>query len=673
MNHLRETTSPYLQQHADNPVEWWPWCEEALDLARSENKPILLSVGYSACHWCHVMAHESFEDNETAAMMNRLFVNIKVDREERPDIDKIYQHAHQLLNQRPGGWPLTVLLAPDDLMPFFAGTYFPASQRYGMISFRELMQRIDDAWHNQQQAIRDQKKSLAASLSQMNSAGQGNIVLDASLLQEACQQLAVSFDGTYGGFGQAPKFPHPTNIEFLMRLHASSHDDDKAIGMALTTLRQMGLGGLYDQLGGGFCRYSTDEQWMIPHFEKMLYDNGPLLALFADAWSISAEPLFSRICEQTANWVMREMQSSAGGYYSTLDADSEGEEGKFYVWTPDEVESLLSAQQYNLFAPLYGLDREANFEGKWHLHTFADLEALATAESIEPLRARELIAASQDILFTARSKRIHPGRDEKILTSWNALMIKGMARAGRIFSQPAWIASAERSLEFIRSTMLKEHRLLATSRDGRAHLNAYLDDYVLLIDALLELLQARWRSQDLAFAVELADTLLHHFEDEEQGGFFFTSDDHEQLIHKPKPFGDDSMPSGNGVAAFVLQRLGCLLGNLDYLDTAERTLRTAWESISQLPHAHCALLMALQEHLSPPEILIARGSEAQLQRWKEQQRRYQPARMILAIADDAEIPDALADKKPRQGGVVYRCRGMHCEAPVPLKQVDFPQ
>jgi len=673
MNHLNDTTSPYLQQHADNPVEWWPWCQEALDLARSSNRPILLSIGYSACHWCHVMAHESFEDEETADMMNRLFINIKVDREERPDLDKIYQQAHQLLNQRPGGWPLTVFLAPDDLMPFFAGTYFPASQRYSMISFRELMQRIDDAWRDQQQAIREQKKSLAASLSQMNPTNQGVAVLDSSPMQKGHQQLASEFDENHGGFGQAPKFPHATNIEFLMRLRARYPNEDKAIEMALTTLRQMGQGGLYDQLGGGFCRYSTDEQWMIPHFEKMLYDNGPLLALFADAWCISAEPLFSRICEQTANWVMREMQSPAGGYYSTLDADSEGEEGKFYVWTPEEVESLLSTQQYSLFAPLYGLDREANFEGQWHLHTFADLETLANAEKIDLRQAQQLIDASQDILFAARNKRIYPGRDEKILTSWNALMIKGMARAGRIFSNPEWIASAERSLEFIRSTMWKNHRLLATSKDGRAHLNAYLDDYALLIDALLELLQARWRSRDLAFAVELADTLLHHFEDEKQGGFFFTSDDHEQLIHNPKPFDDDSMPSGNGIAAFVLQRLGYLLGKLDYLDTAERTLRTSWESITQLPHAHCTLLTALQEHLIPPEILIARGSEAQLQRWREQQRGYQPARMILAIADDAEIPDALADKRPKQGGVVYRCKGTHCETPVPLKQVDFIQ
>jgi uncharacterized protein YyaL (SSP411 family) len=665
-NHLSETTSPYLQQHAHNPVEWWPWCDEALQLARSSNRPILLSIGYSACHWCHVMAHESFEDEETAAMMNRLFVNIKVDREERPDLDKIYQQAHQLLSQRPGGWPLTVFLTPDDLMPFFAGTYFPNSARHGMISFKELMQRLDDAWQDQQQSIRDQSRSLTASLSQINSSDQGVAVLDASPLQKGRQQLADSFDKRHGGFGQAPKFPHVTNIEFLLRLYAANTADRAVSTMALLTLQRMAFGGLYDQLGGGFCRYSTDEQWMIPHFEKMLYDNGPLLALYADAWSLTANPLYAHVCEQTANWVMREMQSPDGGYYSTLDADSEGEEGKFYVWTPAEVKALLSARQYSLFAKLYGLERKANFEGAWHLHTFADLAPLAAEEGIAPAEAQQLIDESQQILFAQRSKRIHPGRDEKILTSWNALMIKGMARAGRIFSKPEWVASAEQALEFIRTNMWRDHRLLATSKDGKSHLNAYLDDYAFLIDALLELLQVRWNSRDLEFAVELADILLDHFEDEEQGGFFFTSDDHEKLIHNPKPMSDDSMPSGNGVAAFALQRLGYLLGDLHYLDAAERTLRAAWAALTQLPHAHGALLMVLEEQLNPPEILIVRGSVEQLTQWRSQQRGYQPAQMVLAIADDADLPEALADKKPKPGGVIYRCRGTHCEAPQPL-------
>ena len=667
-NHLSETTSPYLQQHVNNPVEWWPWCDEALELARSSDKPILLSIGYSACHWCHVMAHESFEDEETASMMNSLFVNIKVDREERPDLDKIYQQAHQLLSQRPGGWPLTVFLTPDDLMPFFAGTYFPSTARYGMISFKELMQRLDDAWRNQQQAIRDQNQSVAASLSQMNPADQGVAVMDASPLQRGCQQLVASFDHKYGGFGQAPKFPHATNIEFLMRLYARNPDDKEARDMSLMTLQKMALGGLYDQLGGGFCRYSTDERWMIPHFEKMLYDNGPLLALYADAWSISGEPLFSRVCEHTANWVMREMQSPDGGYYSTLDADSEGEEGKFYVWTPAEAKTLLSEQQYRLFAPLYGLDRKANFEGLWHLHTFAGLEQLAAEEGVAPAEAQQLVDAAQQTLFAERNKRIHPGRDEKILTSWNALMIKGMARAGRIFSNSEWIASAEQALAFIRSALWREERLLATCKDGRAHLNAYLDDYAFLIDALLELLQARWRSQDLDFAIELANILLEHFEDEEQGGLFFTADDHEQLIHRPKPMGDDSMPSGNGIAAFALQRLGYLLGDLNYLNAAERTLRSAWGGLTQLPHAHGALLMALEEQLNPPEILIVRGSVEQLTQWRtQQQRSFQPARIILTIADDAEVPEPLAHKKPQAGGVIYHCRGTHCEASQPLQ------
>jgi uncharacterized protein len=666
-NRLGDATSPYLQQHADNPVEWWPWCDEALQTARSANRPILLSIGYSACHWCHVMAHESFADAETAAVMNSLFVNIKVDREERPDLDKIYQQAHQLLNQRPGGWPLTVFLSPDDQVPFFAGTYFPSSRRHGMLSFRELLLRVDDAWRNQQQAIRQQNSSLTATLTQLHAANRGAVVIDDSPLQQGRQQIAASFDRAQGGFGEAPKFPHPTIIEFLLRQHAATPHDSEALGMALTTLRKMALGGIYDQLGGGFCRYSTDAQWMIPHFEKMLYDNGPLLALYADAWRISGDALFARVCAETAEWVMREMQSPDGGYYSTLDADSEGEEGKFYVWTPAEVKSLLHDSRYRLFAALYGLDGNANFEGRWHLHTCADLQQLAAAEGIEPGRAEQLVAEAKQVLLEARGRRISPGRDDKILTSWNALMIKGMARAGRVFQQPRWIVSAERALAFIRSRMWKKQRLLATSKDGHAHLNAYLDDHALLIDALLELLQARWRQADLDFAVALAEILLRHFEDGDQGGFFFTSDDHERLIHKPKPLGDDSIPSGNGIAALVLQRLGYLLGEARYLEAAERTLNVAWESIGQLPHAHCALLMALQEHVSPPEMLIARGDEAQLAAWLARQaQRYRPARMALAIPDNADIIPALADKAPRSRGVVYRCRGSHCEAPQPL-------
>ena len=437
--------------------------------------------------------------------------------------------------------------------------------------------------------------------------------------------------------------------------------------MALFTLYRMGRGGVYDQLGGGFCRYSVDDDWMIPHFEKMLYDNGPLLALNADAYQVTGDAFFADICQQTAGWVMREMQSPGGGYYSTLDADSEGEEGRFYVWTPDEIRSLLDDAEFELVSGLYGLEREANFEGQWHLHTFGDPEQIAEAAGLSEQAFGQTLESARQKLFEAREQRVRPGRDEKILTSWNALMIRGMARAGRLLGEQLWIDSAAKSLDFIRSTLWQDGRLLATFKDGKAHLNAYLDDYAYLVDAILELLQARWSDEALAFAIELADRLLEHFEDERQGGFYFTSDDHEQLIQRPKPMSDDAMPSGNGIAASALLRLGYLLGDLNYLDAAEKTLRVAWNRIQSLPHAHGALLMALQEQLEPPEILVARGKPEELAAWQARMTGdYRPDRLSFAIPPDAGQHEALATKAPLAHAVVYRCKGMTCSQAEPI-------
>ncbi len=436
-NRLADATSPYLQQHAHNPVDWWPWCGEALSLARAQDKPILLSIGYSACHWCHVMAHESFEDPETAALMNRLFVNIKVDREERPDLDKIYQTAHQLLTQRPGGWPLTVFLTPDDHKPFFAGTYFPREPRHGLIAFTDLMQRVEGAYREREDAIREQNSSLMAALGQVEATRSGGSeITDDEPIEAAVSQLADSFDTRFGGFGTAPKFPHPTNLELLLRHHAASAAagtaEDQALRMAVQTLECMVKGGINDQLGGGFCRYSVDERWMIPHFEKMLYDNGPLLALCCDAWQITGKPLFRGAAEATADWVMREMQDPRGGYYSSLDADSEGHEGRFYVWDREQVKGLLPAEEYAVFAPVYGLDLDPNFEGRWHLHTYRDPQTVAADLGKSADAVSALLAQARERLFRARERRVRPGRDEKILTAWNGLMIKGMARAARV-------------------------------------------------------------------------------------------------------------------------------------------------------------------------------------------------------------------------------------------------
>ena len=664
-NHLADATSPYLLQHADNPVHWWPWCEEALQLAREQDKPILLSIGYSACHWCHVMAHESFEDPATAEVMNALFVNIKVDREERPDLDKIYQTAHQLLAQRPGGWPLTVFLDPHDLVPFFAGTYFPPEPRHGLPAFVDLMRQIDRAWREQREAIGEQNRSLQAALERLESGAAGELP-PASRIEAGVAGLLQHFDRRHGGIGAAPKFPHPNSLELLLR-HAWRHDHAEARHMALFTLERMAEGGIFDQLGGGFCRYSVDEQWMIPHFEKMLYDNGPLLALYADAWLADGRrPLFRHVCQRTAEWVLREMQLPEGGYCASLDADSEGEEGRFYVWDRAEVAELLDDDQYDLFAARYGLDRPPNFEGRWHLHVFASTDELAERFGLPPREVRRRLKAARDRLFAAREQRVRPGRDDKVLTSWNALMIQGMARAGRLLEQPEWIASAQKALDYLHARHWRDGRLLATSRAGEAHLPAYLDDHAYLLNALLELLQCRWDARDQAWAQALAELLLDRFEDRERGGFYFTADDHEALPARPRPFADDAMPSGNAIAAFALQRLGLLLGEPRYLAAAERTLQAAAGELEQGAWASPGLLMALQELHDPTETLIIRGPDAALAEWQwTLAADYHPWRQAFAIPLDAELPPALADKQGEPGRVLaYRCVGTRCEPPL---------
>ena len=673
-NALANETSPYLLQHAHNPVAWQPWGPDALDRARREDKPILLSIGYSACHWCHVMAHESFEDEETARLMNELYVNVKVDREERPDIDKIYQTAHQLLSRRTGGWPLTVVLTPDDHVPFFAGTYFPDAPRHGMPSFRQILTGVARLYRERRDDIRKQNASLVEALASLDpgtgEAGETAAALTAAPLRTARAALMQSHDPRHGGFGDAPKFPHPTSLERLMRdyaAHPASADGAASLAAATFTFRKMSGGGLYDHVGGGFCRYSVDAMWMIPHFEKMLYDNGPLLSVAAELHQITGDDGFARVARGTAEWVMREMQSPEGGFYSTLDADSEGEEGKFYVWTPDEVRGLVPEDEFTALAPRFGLDRAPNFEGShWHLHAFREVADVARGLGVPEAETEARIDRALARLFEARSHRVRPGRDEKVLTSWNGLMIKGMATAGRILGAPELIASAERAVEFIRGTMWRGGRLHATYKDGRARFNGYLDDYACLADGLLALLSSRWSARDLEFAIALGDAMIEHFEDRENGGFFFTADDHERLIHRPKPMTDDSLPSGNGVAATVLGRLGHLLGDTRYLKAAERVLRAARDGIERFPHAHTALLVALDECLDPPEIVVIRADAGEIEPWRARATAgYAPRRVVIAIPDGASgLPALLAERAPRGAPVAYVCEGHVCDAPI---------
>jgi uncharacterized protein YyaL (SSP411 family) len=663
-NALADETSPYLLQHADNPVDWHPWGPEALERARREDRPILVSVGYSACHWCHVMAHESFEDPETAALMNEHFVNVKVDREERPDLDKIYQLSHQLLMQRGGGWPLTIFLAPDDLAPFFAGTYFPREARYGMPSFGDVLVGVARIYLEQRERIREQNASLMRSLADLEpDPGQTDSISPAPV-EASIAALRQSFDGEHGGFGGAPKFPHPTNLELLLRVDAGRGEAGE---MAVQSLRSMLGGGIYDQLGGGFCRYSVDARWEIPHFEKMLYDNGPLLGLLAEAHLATGDPLFAIAARETGAWVMRDMCSPEGGYYATLDADSEGEEGKFYVWTPEETAALLAPEVHAAVAARFGLDAPPNFEGSaWHLRVARDLDEVARETGADRASVEARLREGRATLLAARERRVWPGRDEKILTAWNALMIKGMAGAARMLGEPALLESAERALEFVRRTLWRDGRLFACHTDGQTRLAAYLDDYAFLADAILALLENRFDRKDLDLAMALADALLEHFEDRERGGFFFTADDHEQLMHRPKPFMDDALPAGNAVAATVLGRLGHLVGDSRYLEAAQRTLSAAWEAVTRHPFAHNGLLLAAREYLAPPEVIVLRGSGPELERWRSRcARGFAPDRRVYPVPSEAgDLPGALADRAPRGPVVAYLCRGHQCEAPI---------
>lgn len=664
-NRLAQETSPYLQQHADNPVDWYAWNDETLRLARKLDKPILLSIGYSACHWCHVMAHESFEDADVATVMNNHFINIKVDREERPDLDQIYQSAHSLLTRRNGGWPLTMFLSPDGT-PFFGGTYFPKVPRYNLPGFPDLLARVSQFYAENRAELNEQGKQLIAALANnLPQAGADNVQLHAEPLALAVQQLNRTFDPVTGGFGGAPKFLHPAELDFLLR-HSRATDDATSKHTVLFTLQQMAHGGLYDQLGGGFCRYSVDERWDIPHFEKMLYDNGPLLCLYCDAWQISGESLYARIVEQTANWVIREMQSPEGGYYSSLDADSEHEEGKFYVWQRDEIRRLLNAEEFAVAAPYYGLDSTPNFENHaWNLRVSQSLENIASDLALSIENATALLTSAQIKLFAAREKRIRPGRDEKILGSWNGMMIAGMARAARAFNRPDWLQSAQQAMDFAQQTLWNNGRLFATYKDGKAHLNAYLDDYAFLLSAALELLQSSYRQSDFDFAKQLADVILDNFEDKQNGGFFFTSHDHEQLIQRSKVAQDNATPSGNGIAAQTLQRLSAMTGEMKYTDAAERCLKLYWPTLEQAGSYHCSLCTALAEYLHPVNLLVLRGPQHEVKHWQQQlAATYQPDLLCFTLPDAlVGVPGPLI--KPASGSTVaWLCRGTQCLPPI---------
>jgi len=668
-NRLAEETSPYLVAHAHNPVDWYPWGPEALARAANEDRPIFLSIGYSACHWCHVMERESFENATIATLLNTHFVPVKVDREERPDLDQIYMSAVQIMTGR-GGWPMSVFLTPD-ARPFYGGTYWPPSARQGMPGFDQVLTAVAEAWRERRPQALEQAGDLTDHLRHVATPPVGQGTLSPRLMTAAAAALARAFDPQYGGFGGAPKFPHPVDLELLLHAWHREHDD-KLLKIVTLTLDRMAGGGMYDQLGGGFHRYSVDERWLVPHFEKMLYDNALLAGTYVAGYLATGNPFYAQIARETCDYVLREMTDPAGGFYSTQDADSEGEEGKFFVWTPAELDALLGTDAARTFAAVYDVTPAGNFEGANILHRDESLETWAArlGRDLSDLAAE--LAASRQKLLAARQGRVAPARDDKVLVGWNGLMIESLCSAATALSEPRYLEAARRAADFLLSALRAEDgRLLHSWREGHAKLAAYLDDYAGLSAALASLYQASFDDRYLDAACQLADVMLAHFRDPQDGGFFYTADDHPPLIARTQDLYDNATPSGNALAATALVRLGKLTGRGEYLAAAEATLKRALAILQQSPTASSQMLLALDIYVGPtPEIVIvadpaARETAALL---ADLHGRYWPNKVVALRADPAtgtpQLGSLFAGKKRSEAGpATYLCQDSACQAP----------
>jgi uncharacterized protein YyaL (SSP411 family) len=663
-NRLAGETSPYLLQHAHNPVDWYPWGEEALSRARSEDRPILLSIGYSACHWCHVMERESFENPRTAELMNSAFVNIKVDREERPDLDGIYMQAVQAMTGS-GGWPMTVFLTPDGT-PFYGGTYFPPEPRANMPAFDNVLAAIADAWQNRRADVLRSGKQLRDHLRQTLQPASAPGQLDVDILHSAGRGLAAQHDPEFGGFGTAPKFPQPMALEFLLRYWQRT-GDEAARDSVVHTLDRMARGGIYDHLGGGFARYSTDAEWLVPHFEKMLYDNAQLARAYLMGYQATGNAFFKDVVEQILGYVLRDMTDPSGGFYSTEDADSEGEEGKFYVWTPAEVRQLLGEEDARLFSAFYDVTTPGNFEGRASIlhmdHTPLELAPKLGVTEAELLAALE---RGRQVLFDARSTRVRPARDEKVLASWNGLMLRALAEAGAVLNRPDFLAAATRNAEFLLHNMRRpDGALHRTWKPGHAaRLNGYLEDHANVADGLVALYEATFDERWLTAATQLADIILERFSDTENGGFFDTSTDHETLITRPKDIFDNATPSGNAVAADVLLRLSVLLDRDDYRRAAEGVLRLLREAMARYPLGFARSLNALDFLLSRVREIAIVGTPAAADTQALLRVVFEPFLPNKVVAGgDAAIP-LLEARDLRDGhATAYVCEHYVCQAP----------
>jgi len=675
-NRLAQEMSPYLLQHRDNPVDWYPWGEEALEKARREDKPIFLSIGYSACHWCHVMEHESFENEAIARELNEHFVPIKVDREERPDLDQIYMNAVQMLTGR-GGWPMSVFLTPE-LKPFYGGTYWPPHSSRGMPGFDQVLAAVIDAWKNRREQALEAAEQLTAELQDIDRVSGGDASqLSMRFIENAVSQLRRAFDRTYGGFGTAPKFPHAMDLQLLMRVAHRTGEPD-LLDIVRLTLHRMAVGGIYDLLGGGFHRYSVDDRWLVPHFEKMLYDNALLAGAYLDAYLLTGDVDYARVLRETLNYVLRDMTDAEGGFYSTEDADSEGHEGLFYTWTPEEIKQVLGEERGETFCRVYDVTDVGNFEGRNILNQPKTLEQCAAILRRDTHELAAELAESREKLFAARAKRVRPGRDDKVIVAWNGLMIDAMARAGATLNEPAYLVAASKAASFLLSRMRdRDGRLLHTWRAGRAKFAAYLDDYTALANGLVSLYEADFNERWIEEAVRLMDLVMEMFADRVKGGFYYTSADHERLITRTKELTDSSTPSGNALAATVLLRLGRLLGRADYSDAAVKTLAAAATVLERIPTACGQMLMALDRYLGPAYELVLVGNQTRddtRRAISAMQRRFLP-RVVMAVRDAASaearvtrtslLDEVFAGKESVDGQpVLYVCHNFTCQAPV---------
>jgi uncharacterized protein len=653
-NRLAEETSPYLLQHRHNPVDWYPWGSEALGRAREEDRPILLSVGYSACHWCHVMERESFEDPETAAYMNAHFVNVKVDREERPDVDAIYMEAVQAICGH-GGWPMTVFLDPEGV-PFHAGTYFPPDESRGMPSFRMVMEAVVDAFERKREEIRERAAGTRARLGAIGLVEPSPEPPEAGRLEEAVARLRAAADRERGGFGDAPKFPPASALEMLL-----ARGEREVVER---TLDAMAAGGIYDQIGGGFARYSVDADWLVPHFEKMLYDNALLARAYLHGWQALGHERYRSVCEQTLDWMLAEMRGPEGGFYSALDADSEGEEGRFYVWTPAQVRELLG-DDAEAVIDYYGVTESGNFEGANILHLSGGAGRFAAAEGRESAPAG--LDQARRTLYEARAQRVWPGLDDKRLTSWNALAITALAEAGAVLGREDYLDAARRCAEFVLDSLSDQNgRLLRTYKDGEARLNAYLEDHAFLLEALLTLYESSFEPHWFERARTLADEIVARFGDRERGGFFSTSDDHEELIARRKEIGDHPIPSGNSSAAMGLLRLAALSGEREYERQAEGVFRLFAKPATQHPESFAHLLRALDFHLSPTKEVALVGDD--ITALAAVVRSAFRPHLVLAGGPEGSVEPPLLRDRPTVDGqaAAYVCENFACQAPVTL-------